>query len=268
MAPRLEILQILAILKSLGKAGKFAAKGLPAGFFWLGIASGAAQAGPCADLSQGGQSYTTCRFDPKKDDLRLFWRGPDGQPLGSFEALAASLKPGETLIFGMNGGMYDDNNAPVGLYVEKGVELKRANTRGGAANFHLKPNGVFFVGGGQAGVWETSHFLSQRPAAEYATQSGPMLVLNGKIHPRIHAEGTSVKLRNGVGIDHEGMVVFAISNEPVTFFQFASLFRDKLQCDNALFLDGSISALYAPELGRDDFTLPMGPIVGVVAGHK
>jgi uncharacterized protein YigE (DUF2233 family) len=168
----------------------------------------------------------------------------------------------------MNGGMYDDNNAPVGLYVERGVELKRANTRGGAANFHLKPNGVFFVGGGQAGVWETSHFLSQRPLAEFATQSGPMLVLNGKIHPRINADGTSAKLRNGVGVDHDGQAVFAISNQPVTFYQFASLFRDKLGCDNALFLDGSISALYAPELDRDDFTLPMGPIVGVVAGAK
>lgn len=267
---------VLAILKSgsprifalVAKLRRWAEAGLLAGFLWIGSASAATLAAPCADLSQGGHSYTICRFDPKKDDLRLFWRGPDGQPLGSFEAVAGRLKPGEKLIFGMNGGMYDDYNAPVGLYIEQGVELKRANTRGGAANFHLKPNGVFFVGGGQAGVWETSHFLSQRPTAEYATQSGPMLVLNGKIHPRIHAEGTSVKLRNGVGIDHDGMVVFAISNEPVTFFQFASLFLDKLQCDNALFLDGSISALYAPELGRDDFTLPMGPIVGVVAGRK
>jgi uncharacterized protein YigE (DUF2233 family) len=95
-----------------------------------------------------------------------------------------------------------------------------------------------------------------------------MLVLNGKIHPRINADGTSAKLRNGVGVDHDGQAVFAISNQPVTFYQFASLFRDKLGCDNALFLDGSISALYAPELDRDDFTLPMGPIVGVVAGGK
>ena len=180
-------------------------------------------------MAQGGQSFTICRFDPKKDDLRLFWRGSDGAPLASFEAVAGSLKPGEKLIFGMNGGMYDDANAPVGLYIEHGVEMKRANTRGGAANFHLKPNGVFFVGGGQAGVWETSHFLAGRPAADYATQSGPMLVLNGKIHPRINADGTSAKLRNGVGVDHEGQAVFAISNQPVTFYHFASLFRDKLR---------------------------------------
>jgi len=234
----------------------------------MGLCGAPAFAAPCADLAQGGQSFTICRFDPRKDDMRLFWRGPDGEPLSSFEAVAGSLKPGEKLIFGMNGGMYDDANAPVGLYVEHGVEMKRANTRGGAANFHLKPNGVFFVGGGQAGVWETSHFLAGRPAADYATQSGPMLVVNGKIHPLINADGTSAKLRNGVGVDREGQAVFAISNQPVTFYQFASLFRDKLGCDNALFLDGSISALYAPELDRDDFTLPMGPIVGVVAKVK
>jgi uncharacterized protein YigE (DUF2233 family) len=267
MAPRLKILTGLAILKSCARkwAGKTVLFALTAA---LALSFARAHAASCSDLAQGGRSYTICRFNPGTDDLRLFWRGPDGQPLSSFEAVAASLRPGEKLVFGMNGGMYDVRNAPVGLYIEHGVEMRRANTREGSGNFTLKPNGVFFVGGGQAGVWETSHFLASRPAADYATQSGPMLVVNGKIHPRIHAEGSSVKLRNGVGVDHEGRVVFAISNEPVTFFEFASLFREKLGCDNALFLDGSISALYAPELQRDDFTLPMGPIVGVVAKGK
>jgi uncharacterized protein YigE (DUF2233 family) len=272
MAPRLEIFVILAILKSLsqisspvGKATRSDRKRFFAAVFLAFCTGSGAFAAPCADISDAGRSYTVCRFDPAKDDLRTFWRGADGQPLGAFEAVAASLKPGEKLVFAMNAGMYDLRNAPVGLYIERGAELRRANTRSGQANFTMKPNGVFFVGGGKAGVWETSHFLRDRPAAEYATQSGPMLVVDGKIHPRIHAEGTSVKLRNGVGVDHGGMAVFAISNEPVTFHEFAGLFHDRLQCDNALFLDGSISALYAPDLGRDDFTLPMGPIVGVVA---
>jgi len=230
---------------------------------WLGLEP--ALAAPCVDLRWERRSYSVCRFDPKIDDLRLFWRAPDGEPLGSFAAAAATLHPGEKLIFAMNAGMYDTGHAPVGLYIEKGVELRRANTRGGPGNFHLKPNGVFFIGAGQAGVMETSHFLSQRPMAEYATQSGPMLVNNGRIHPRIHADGVSAKIRNGVGVDREGQAVFAIANEPVTFYEFASLFREALHCENALFLDGSISALYAPNLGRSDFTMPMGPMVGVVA---
>ena len=59
--------------------------------------------------------------------------------------------------------------------------------------------------------------------------------------------------------------IFAISDEPVTFYAFARLFRDGLGCANALFLDGSVSSLYAPELGRDDELTPLGPMIGVSA---
>jgi len=236
-----------------------------AAFLLIAARIAPAFASPCADISEDDISYSVCRFDPKTDDLRLFWRGPDGRPYGNFDSLASTLKSdGERLIFAMNGGMYNTSDAPIGLYIEHGVELHRANTRNGPGNFHMKPNGVFFVGGGRAGVWETTHFLKAKLKVDYATQSGPMLVLDGKIHPRIRPDGVSAKLRNGVGVDREGEAVFAISNQPVTFYQFATLFRDRLHCPNALFLDGSVSSLYAPDLLRDDFTMPMGPIVGVV----
>jgi len=260
-------LLILAILKSLvGRSSP--CKAILLSCLTLGAAACPAQARNCDDLTQDGKHYTVCKFDPRQDDIRTFWRGPTGAPLGSFSALAAALPAGDRLMFAMNGGMYDRDNAPVGLYIEKTEEMRRANTRSGGGNFHLKPNGVFFVGGGRAGVMETTHFLKERPAADYATQSGPMLVVGGKIHPRIHADGVSEKSRNGVGVDRDGLAVFAISNEPVTFHAFADLFHDTLHCDNALFLDGSVSALYAPELGRDDFTLPLGPMIGVVVKGK
>jgi uncharacterized protein YigE (DUF2233 family) len=257
-------LSILAILKSraagLSRKAGFLRFVLSLSF----VAATDAALADCGAVTQDARRYTVCKFDPRKDDIRTFWLGPNGAPLNSFSSAAAALKPGEKLVFAMNGGMYDANDAPVGLYIEKAQEMRRANTRNGAGNFHLKPNGVFYVGGGRAGVVETSHFLKERPAADYATQSGPLLVIGGKIHPRIQADGVSEKSRNGVGIDREGMAVFAISEQPVTFYTFASLFRDALHCDNALFLDGSISALYAPDLGRDDFTLPLGPMIGVV----
>jgi uncharacterized protein YigE (DUF2233 family) len=141
-----------------------------------------------------------------------------------------------------------------------------ANTRSGAGNFHLKPNGIFYFGHGGAGVMETERFLKAGISADYATQSGPMLVINGVIHPKIEITGTSEKIRNGVGVRDGHIVIFAISDEPVTFYKFASLFRDTLACPNALFLDGSISSLYAPSLNRADRWQPMGPIVGVVEG--
>jgi len=44
----------------------------------------------------------------------------------------------------------------------------------------------------------------------------------------------------------------------------ARLFRDRLKCDNALFLDGgSVPSLYAPELRRNGNLLPLGPMIAV-----
>jgi len=225
----------------------------------------AAPALACAPRTYDGANFTVCAFDPRHDDIRLFWKGPDGKPYGAFSTLVEALKAsGLRLVFAMNAGMFKDDQSPVGLYVEKGRKLHDADTRSGATNFHMKPNGVFWVGDGVAGVTETGRYLASPPHSRYATQSGPMLVVDGMIHPRILPTGTSEKTRNGVGQSDDGAVVFAIADEPVTFDTFAKFFRDGLGCKNALFLDGSVSSLYAPELERDDETAPIGPIVGVV----
>jgi uncharacterized protein YigE (DUF2233 family) len=231
---------------------------------WTGLAAAAPDAA-CTPLVHDERSFIVCSFDARKDSIRLFLRASDGERYGGFDRLAADLaRRGGELIFAMNAGMYDPGYEPVGLYVEDGKLLRPANTRDGAGNFHLKPNGVFWVGKNSIGVTETARFLARPPKAFYATQSGPMLVIAGRIHPKIHAEGTSRKVRNGVGIASGHIVRFAISNEPVTFHEFASLFRDRLECPDALFLDGSISSLYAPSLGRDDRLLPLGPMIGVI----
>ena len=139
---------------------------------------------------------------------------------------------------------------PVG-FTGTGTRLVHANTRSGYGNFHMKPNGVFYISGDQAAVAETRAFLKQRPRADLATQSGPMLVINGRLHPRFDRHSTSLKARNGVGVRADGKVIFAISQGEVSFDAFARLFRDGLNCPNALFLDGgSASRLYAPSLNR------------------
>jgi uncharacterized protein YigE (DUF2233 family) len=234
--------------------------------FGLACVCAAPAVAACVPENFDGAKFTVCAFDPRHEEIRLFWKGADGRPYGSFAALADALRgKGQRLTFAMNAGMFKEDQSPVGLYVEKGQKLHDADTRGGgASNFHLKPNGVFWIGDGAAGVTETSRYLAAPSAALYATQSGPMLIVDGKIHPRILPSGTSEKIRNGVGIDGAGAVVFAIADEPVTFDAFARLFRDALGCQNALFLDGSVSSLYAPELKRDDEVEPIGPIVGVV----
>ncbi len=224
---------------------------------------------PCVNRTFEARGYVVCTAPPK-GDLRLFFAGADGEPFGSFTAVREALTlTGERLVFAMNAGMYNPDFAPSGLYVERGVLRKAANQRPGAGNFHMKPNGVFWINSdGQSGVTETARYLAQRIQPAYATQSGPMLVIDGKLHPRIREDGTSRKIRNGVGACEEGRTAFAISNEPVTFHEFALLFKIELKCPDALYLDGSISAAYAPSLGRHDRWRPMGPIVGMVTKGK
>jgi uncharacterized protein YigE (DUF2233 family) len=217
----------------------------------------------CRPFAYGEASYVVCTLDLSRYELKLFLRGEDGEPYGGFGRLTQSQE-GAKLVFAMNGGMYDKDRLPVGLYVEDGRMLKGANTANGRGNFHLKPNGVFYAAGETAGVLETGRYLTLNPKTEIATQSGPMLVIDGRIHPKFSEDGVSRKMRNGVGVRNGHIVVFAISDAPVTFGEFAHLFKDALSCRDALFLDGSVSSLYAPSLNRSDGYAPLGPIIGAV----
>lgn len=218
----------------------------------------------CEAIAEHEKPYIVCAFPADAGSVRLFWKDDAGKPYGGLGKLAETVQSnGERLLFAMNAGMYEEDLSPVGLYVENGRQLRAANVRSGPGNFHLKPNGVFYIGPRGAGVMETSRYLAEKPAAAYATQSGPMLVIGGRIHPKIRSTGASEKIRNGVGVDGN-RIVFAISREPVTFHAFASLFRDRLKTPDALFLDGSISALYAQPDFRAGGLWPIGPIVGVV----
>ena len=230
----------------------------------LAEAPGAGTGGRCGARSFEGATYTVCVVDTTTDKLSLFLQDPGGRPYATFGQLAASLaQTRRRLVFAMNAGMFQTDLSPVGLYVEGGATRHAANTRDGPGNFHMKPNGVFYFGPDGAGVMETTRFLNAHLRPDFATQSGPMLVIDGAIHPKIQPDGTSLKVRNGVGARDRHTVVFAISKEPVSFHQFADLFRDGLGCPNALFLDGTVSALYAPSLGRSDQWQPVGPMVGV-----
>jgi uncharacterized protein YigE (DUF2233 family) len=215
---------------------------------------------PCRKLSYAGSDFSVCTFDLRRYRIETFLRAPDGEPYGSLDKLVRASE-GAKLVAAMNAGMYQPDLSPAGLYVERGRLVKPANTAAGKGNFHLKPNGVFYVSGERAGVLETGQYLRASPGAEFATQSGPMLVINNRIHPKISDQGISRKKRNGVGVRDGRTVVFAISDGPVTFGEFAHLFRDELGCPNALFLDGSISSLYAPSLNRRDGLWPVGPIL-------
>lgn len=233
--------------------------------FWL-LASTLQAAPYCAYYQHKGKSYTMCEIVPEKHDLRLFLNRADGLPHGSFTNVDKALsEQGLRLSFAMNAGMYHADRSPVGLYVEEGVQAQRLITTPGPGNFGMLPNGVFCVGYGRADVIETLDFEADQPDCLYASQSGPMLVIDGALHPRFLPDSDSVFLRNGVGTSEDGSsAVFVMANEPVTFHDFGTFFRDVMKTPNALYFDGNISKMYAPSLGRSDLALLLGPIVGVV----
>jgi uncharacterized protein YigE (DUF2233 family) len=225
---------------------------------------------PCHLIEYERNAYTICEVDLRKHTLRLHWKRSDGTPDAYLSALPRTLK-GKVgrLLFATNAGMFDPALKPVGLYVEQGRELVHVNTRSGYGNFHMKPNGVFYVTADRAAIAETRAFLKQRTQADLATQSGPMLVINGRVHPRFDRRSPSLKARNGVGVRADGKILFAISQAEVSFDAFARLFRDGLNCPNALFLDGgSASSLYAPSLNRLGNILSLGPMLAVYERNR
>jgi uncharacterized protein YigE (DUF2233 family) len=138
--------------------------------------------------------FTSTRFDS-------IGTGQARLPYAYLSALPRSLEGGTgRLLFATNAGMFDANLKPVGLYVEQGRELVHANIKSGKGNFHMKPNGVFYISAHEAAVAETQTFLKQRPQVDPATQSGPMLVIDGRLHSRFDRRSTSLKARTGVGV--------------------------------------------------------------------
>jgi uncharacterized protein YigE (DUF2233 family) len=209
---------------------------------------------------------THCMADPAQHRIAMANLGADKQPYGSLPAFAEG-RDAATIAFATNGGAYGDDLKALGYYVEGGERLREFNRgdapEGNTSNFFMKPNGVFFGTGGKWRVLSTEAFyasISDRP--EFGTQSGPMLVIEGKLHPDIKDNGPSRAIRNGVGVDARGMAHFVISDAPVSFGQLARYFRDELKTPNALYLDGKVSALWDPARGRLD-KARNGPIIVV-----
>ncbi len=226
------------------------------------LAAADTRAGLCQNVSFEAKAFIVCELDLARDRVELRWRTAEGAPLGSLGSLvAAERKTGAVPDFAMNAGMYEPDLTPVGLYIERGRELAPLNTRSGRGNFYLKPNGVFYWGPGAFGVSETTAFARTRPNVRFATQSGPMLVIDGKLHPAFLPHSQSLHIRNGVGIRDGTRASFVLSVSRVTFHRFARFFRDKLKCRDALYLDGSVSSLYAPSVGRADLSQRLGPML-------
>ena len=220
-------------------------------------------------ITYRGVGYWLRTVDPRKEDLRLFWGDDQGQKLHDFVGLDAYVKSkGGQLAFAANAGMFEPDSKPVGLLVEDGVEKSPLNLKDGTGNFSMKPNGVFLINEKhQALVVESSEYPALLTPAVWATQSGPMLVHGGDIHPDFIEGSKNINIRSGVGVTKDGMIFFAVSRTPVNFYDFAEFFNAKLQCPNALYLDGVISTFYVPGM-KDPMPHSFGPMFGLVEKAK
>ena len=208
--------------------------------------------------------FTTTRVDARTERIELFLRDDAGRTFKRFDRLRAWLASrNERLLFAMNAGMFRPDLSPVGLFVQDGRQVSPLNLSDGAGNFFLKPNGVFFISESGPRIVESTEYPALARGVRLATQSGPLLVRNGVLHPAINAASTSRLLRNGVGISGD-TIMFVISEQPVNFYEIATYFRDELHCPDALYLDGVVSSLYSTDLQRNDSTADLGPIIGVV----
>lgn len=208
--------------------------------------------------------YISFSLRPGVTPIGMFWRDDSERQLRTISALRAYLeRKGERLRFAMNGGMYHKDRSPVGLFIQDGKVLKPLDTSEGKGNFYLKPNGVFLVRKDHtAAVVTTEKFVYSSDIA-FATQSGPMLLIDGAIHPVFEPVSTHLNIRNGVGVRPDGTVIFAISRQKVTLHDFASYFKS-LGCRNALYLDGFVSRCYLPEKNCMHLDGDFGVMIGVV----
>lgn len=204
-------------------------------------------------------SYTV---DTKKQNLQFYWKNDNGEIIGSIKNLRTYVeRKNLTLNFAMNGGMYMEDLKPLGLYIQDGKKLKNINKADGSGNFYLKPNGVFYITKDNSPyISKTSDFESNN--IKYATQSGPMLVIDGQIHSAFKKGSTNVNIRNGVGILPGNKAVFAISKTEINFYDFAKYFQ-QLGCKNALYLDGFVSRMYLPEKKLIQIDGNFGVLIGV-----
>lgn len=216
------------------------------------------------------QSVYDCYIvDVSEVDLSLYWKDSKGQPLRNFSALENYLnEQKKQLVFAMNAGMYKKDNSPQGLYIQdKQMLIPIDRRKEEYGNFYMQPNGIFMIDTSHnAHIIITDDFDSTRMnTALFATQSGPMALIKGKINDKFNIGSNSTYVRNGVGIIDEKTIVFIISNSRVTLYDFASVFRDKFNCSNALYLDGAISRMYLPEIQRHQKGGNFGPMIGI---HK
>ncbi len=217
-----------------------------------------------SEVKKADENFTAFIVDPQQSNVEFFWSDADGKIFKNFENVRKEVeKSGKKLRFAMNGGMYQEDQKPLGLFIQNGKTLAPLNRREANGNFYLKPNGIFGVRkDNEAFLTRTENFADDGQI-KFATQSGPMLLVDGNINAQFTEKSDNLNIRNGVCVLEDGRIVFAISRRAVNFYDFANYFRDA-GCRDALYLDGFVSKMYLPEKDWNDTGGDFGVIVAVI----
>ncbi|SHG87097.1 phosphodiester glycosidase family protein [Pedobacter caeni] len=206
--------------------------------------------------------------DGKKQDIKFYWKNEKQENFKSIRNLKNWLdQKHKKLLFAMNAGMYKQDNSPQGLFIENQKQITPLDTTTGNGNFYLKPNGVFYITvDNLPTICTTTNFIDNRKV-KYATQSGPMLVIDGQIHSAFKKGSANLNIRNGVGILPDNKIIFAMSKREINFYDFADYFK-KMGCKNALYLDGLVSRTYLPEQNWIQTDGNFGVIIGITTDQN
>lgn len=173
------------------------------------------------------------------DDVRIETR-PNGVRL-------TDLMADPQVAFAMNGGIFERPEEATGLLISGGTEIHPVNLANGAGNFFLKPNGILFrTSDGKWRIVESVEFAGARShsiaTVTDATQSGPLILRQGIIHPAIQPTSQNKLLRNAACVDAKGGLHLIMTRGDGTFHDVARAAID-MACTDALYLDGVISSV-------------------------
>ena len=225
-----------------------------------------ASSGSYASTTYKNVRYGIYQADPAQ--VSLHWKTADGSAYANLATLKRRLEQnGAHVAFLMNAGIYSQDDTPAGLWIERGQTLVPLNRKNGKGNFHIQPNGVFYIERGKARIQTSAAYRIGGHHPDWAVQSGPMLLLDGKINPRFVKDLSSPHKRNAVCTTADNRLYFILTedydlgSEWPSFHRFAEALQH-LGCHDALYLDGTLSGWYIPGIAG---TFHWKHYVGIIA---
>lgn len=191
------------------------------------------------------------KIDPGKFDFKPLWATPD-----RYQSIRKMVENSEAVL-GVNSNFFDENGKPLGLIVSDGQTLHPFKDISWWGIFYFIRNQPHLIHSSQ---WKMDEKIS------YAVQTGPRLVVNGKVSSQLKPNQSQ---KTAIGFNKAGDVILAMTLYPMEIHDLAKMMaraeaKGGLGCIEALNLDGgSSSQLYAKS---GNFELRLPSYVGVPVG--